>query len=60
MKIEYDWLALIVLIIAAVVVIVSVVFLDKRQERAMAEKGYCYQAVDRTNSSAQFQYQRCK
>lgn len=36
------------------------IYRDKVQERYMADKGYCYQSVERNGGPPSWQYQRCK
>lgn len=52
------WFAVIFATLASM--IIFLVFADRRQERFMAEKGYCYQSVDRVGNPPNWQYQKCK
>ncbi len=58
MDLDETFLLSVVGVIALLVLSLS--YLDKRQERMMAEKGYCYQSVDRPGAQPSFQYQTCK
>lgn len=52
--------AVLIVIFGILCVIAYGMGMDKRQERIMAERGYCYQSVDRMNNQPTWQYQKCK
>ena len=54
------WTSVAIISATFALLIGSIVYMDKRQERFMAEKGYCYQSVDRAGTQPNWQYQTCK